>query len=69
MVASSGKVALTAGATGQDRAYLAEFLLSKGYVVHGVDRRSSFFTPKRVDHLIHDPHEEGACSSICIMAM
>jgi GDPmannose 4,6-dehydratase len=52
-------VALIAGATGQDGAYLAEFLLSKGYVVHGVKRRSSSFNTERVDHLIHDPHEEG----------
>src|SRR6266576_4537732 len=59
MVGSSGKVALITGATGQDGAYLAEFLLSKGYVVHGVKRRSSSFNTERVDHLIHDPHEEG----------
>jgi GDPmannose 4,6-dehydratase len=52
-------VALIAGATGQDGAYLAEFLLSKGYVVHGVKRRSSSFNTERIDHLIHDPHEEG----------
>jgi GDPmannose 4,6-dehydratase len=56
---SSSKVALITGATGQDGAYLAEFLLSKGYVVHGVKRRSSSFNTERVDHLIHDPHEEG----------
>ena len=43
----------------QDGAYLAEFLISKGYVVHGVKRRSSSFNTERVDHLIHDPHEEG----------
>jgi GDPmannose 4,6-dehydratase len=60
MVASSGKVALIVGVTGQDGAYLAEFLLSKGYVVHGVKRRSSSFNTGRIDHLIHDPHEEGA---------
>src|ERR1700758_2723941 len=59
MAGSSSKVALIAGATGQDGAYLAEFLLSKGYVVHGVKRRSSSFNTERVDHLIHDPHEEG----------
>jgi GDPmannose 4,6-dehydratase len=59
MAASSGKVALIAGVTGQDGAYLAEFLLSKGYVVHGVKRRSSSFNTERIDHLIHDPHEEG----------
>jgi GDPmannose 4,6-dehydratase len=45
--------------TGQDGAYLAEFLLAKGYVVHGVKRRSSSFNTERIDHLIHDPHEEG----------
>jgi GDPmannose 4,6-dehydratase len=59
IAASSGKVALIAGVTGQDGAYLAEFLLSKGYVVHGVKRRSSSFNTERIDHLIHDPHEEG----------
>jgi GDPmannose 4,6-dehydratase len=59
MAGSSGKVALIAGATGQDGAYLAEFLLSKGYVVHGVKRRSSSFNTERIDHLIHDPHEQG----------
>jgi len=45
------------GVTGQDGAYLAEFLLQKGYVVHGVKRRSSSFNTARVDHLYHDPHE------------
>src|SRR3989454_4227076 len=59
MAGSSGKVALIAGATGQDGAYLAEFLLARGYVVHGVKRRSSSFNTARVDHLIHDPHEAG----------
>src|SRR5947208_9224754 len=59
MPRSSTKVALITGATGQDGAYLAEFLLSKGYVVHGVKRRSSSFNTERLDHLIHDPHEEG----------
>jgi GDPmannose 4,6-dehydratase len=59
MAGSSGKVALIAGVTGQDGAYLSEFLLSKGYVVHGVKRRSSSFNTERIDHLIHDPHEEG----------
>ena len=59
IAASSGKVALIAGVTGQDGGYLAEFLLSKGYVVHGVKRRSSSFNTERIDHLIHDPHEEG----------
>lgn len=55
----SEKVALITGVTGQDGAYLAEFLLDKGYVVHGVKRRSSSFNTARVDHLFTDPHEEG----------
>lgn len=59
MAGSSGKVALITGATVQDGAYLAEFLLAKGYVVHGIKRRSSSFNTERVDHLMHDPHEEG----------
>src|SRR5436190_4975090 len=59
MAGSSRRVALIAGATGQDGAYLAEFLLSKGYTVHGVKRRSSSFNTERIDHLIHDPHAEG----------
>jgi GDPmannose 4,6-dehydratase len=60
MAGSAGKVALIAGVTGQDGAYLSEFLLSKGYVVHGVKRRSSSFNTERIDHLIHDPHEQGS---------
>src|SRR4030081_2468229 len=59
MAQSSGKVALISGATGQDGAYLAELLLSKGYVVHGIKRRSSSFNTGRIDHLYHDPHEQG----------
>src|SRR5512139_3023119 len=51
------RVALITGVTGQDGALLAELLLSKGYVVHGVKRRSSSFNTGRVDHLYHDPHE------------
>jgi GDPmannose 4,6-dehydratase len=51
------KVALITGITGQDGAYLAEFLLGKGYVVHGVKRRSSSLNTARVDHLYRDPHE------------
>ncbi|HUT51291.1 MAG TPA: GDP-mannose 4,6-dehydratase [Alphaproteobacteria bacterium] len=51
--------ALITGITGQDGAYLAEFLLDKGYVVHGVKRRSSSFNTARVDHLYRDPHEKG----------
>src|SRR6266704_2479505 len=52
------RVALVTGVTGQDGAYLAEFLLEKGYVVHGIKRRSSSFNTGRVDHLYQDPHEE-----------
>jgi len=59
MAASSGKTALITGATGQDGAYLAEFLLRKGYTVHGIKRRSSSLNTARVDHLYHDPHEHG----------
>jgi len=51
------RTALITGVTGQDGAYLAEFLLEKGYVVHGVKRRSSSFNTARVDHLYRDPHE------------
>lgn len=53
------RVALITGCTGQDGAYLAEFLLEKGYAVHGVKRRASSFNTARVDHLYADPHEEG----------
>jgi GDPmannose 4,6-dehydratase len=52
----SNKVALITGVTGQDGAYLAEFLLKKGYVVHGLKRRSSLFNTDRIDHLYQDPH-------------
>ncbi|KKG27276.1 GDP-mannose 4,6-dehydratase [Methanosarcina sp. 2.H.T.1A.8] len=51
------KVALITGITGQDGAYLAEFLLNKGYIVHGIKRRSSSFNTARIDHLYKDPHE------------
>jgi GDPmannose 4,6-dehydratase len=51
------KKALITGITGQDGAYLAEFLLNKGYIVHGIKRRSSSFNTERVDHLYRDPHE------------
>ncbi|MGH7341902.1 MAG: GDP-mannose 4,6-dehydratase [Candidatus Rokuibacteriota bacterium] len=53
------RIALITGVTGQDGALLAELLLGKGYIVHGVKRRSSSFNTGRVDHLYHDPHEEG----------
>jgi GDPmannose 4,6-dehydratase len=56
---TSSKVALITGVTGQDGAYLAELLLDKGYVVHGVKRRASLFNTDRVDHLYQDPHEKG----------
>lgn len=52
------KVALITGVTGQDGAYLAEFLLGKGYAVHGIKRRASSFNTSRIDHLYQDPHEE-----------
>jgi GDPmannose 4,6-dehydratase len=52
------KVALITGVTGQDGAYLAEFLLKKEYVVHGIKRRSSLFNTDRIDHLYQDPHNE-----------
>jgi GDPmannose 4,6-dehydratase len=55
---SSAKTALISGVTGQDGAFLAEFLLDKGYVVHGIKRRSSLINTDRVDHLYRDPHEE-----------
>ena len=51
------KTALITGITGQDGAYLAEFLLNKGYIVHGIKRRSSSFNTERIDHLYRDPHE------------
>ena len=58
-MAHTPKVALITGITGQDGAYLAEFLLNKGYLVHGIKRRSSLFNTHRIDHLIKDPHVEG----------
>src|SRR6201992_4399253 len=54
----SVKTALISGITGQDGAYLAEFLLAKGYKVHGIKRRSSLFNTDRIDHLYQDPHEK-----------
>ena len=53
------KKALITGITGQDGAYLAEFLLEKGYEVHGIKRRTSLFNTDRIDHLYQDPHEQG----------
>jgi GDPmannose 4,6-dehydratase len=57
--ATRRKVALITGVTGQDGAYLSEFLLNKGYEVHGIKRRSSLFNTDRIDHLYHDMHEQG----------
>lgn len=57
MTETNKKVALITGITGQDGAYLAEFLLEKGYVVHGIKRRTSLFNTDRIDHLYQDPHE------------
>ena len=53
------KIALIFGITGQDGAYLAEFLIKKGYLVHGIKRRSSSFNTSRIDHIYQDPHEKG----------
>nr|WP_287423663.1 GDP-mannose 4,6-dehydratase [Candidatus Brachybacter algidus] len=52
------KTALITGITGQDGAYLAELLLAKGYIVHGIKRRSSLINTDRIDHLYQDPHEK-----------
>lgn len=57
MKTKANKVALITGVTGQDGAYLAELLLSKGYEVHGIKRRTSLFNTDRIDHLYQDPHE------------
>jgi GDPmannose 4,6-dehydratase len=56
-MAQQQKIALVTGITGQDGAYLAEFLLNKNYVVHGIKRRSSLFNTDRIDHLYQDPHD------------
>ena len=58
--ATAQKVALITGVTGQDGSYLAEFLLEKGYIVHGIKRRSSSFNTQRIDHIYQDPHIENA---------
>ena len=55
---SKRKTALITGVTGQDGAYLTELLLSKGYTVHGIKRRSSSFNTARIEHLYEDPHED-----------
>jgi GDPmannose 4,6-dehydratase len=57
---SSRKVALITGITGQDGSYLAELLLEKGYIVHGIKRRSSLFNTQRIDHIYQDPHLDDA---------
>ena len=57
---TKSKVALVTGITGQDGAYLAEYLLDQGYIVHGVKRRSSSFNTQRINHLYVDPHREDA---------
>ena len=56
MTKKKDKTALITGITGQDGSYLAEFLLQKGYLVHGIKRRASSFNTKRIDHLYEDPH-------------
>lgn len=66
---SLSKVALITGITGQDGAYLAEFLLEKGYIVHGIKRRSSSFNTARIDHLYKDPHERNVNFFSCIMGI
>ena len=55
---SKNKVALITGITGQDGSYLAEFLLEKGYIVHGIKRRASSLNTERIDHIYQDNHEE-----------
>lgn len=55
-MSSSQKVALITGVTGQDGSYLAELLLEKGYIVHGIKRRASSFNTARIDHVYKDPH-------------
>ena len=62
------KRALITGITGQDGAYLAEFLLAKGYEVHGIKRRASLFNTDRIDHLYQDPHEAGVRDWSCTTA-
>ena len=57
---NTSKVALITGVTGQDGSYLAEFLLEKGYTVHGIKRRASLFNTQRVDHIYQDPHVDNA---------
>ena len=58
-----GQIALVTGITGQDGSYLTELLISKGYTVHGIIRRSSSFNTGRIEHLYKDRHEDGACGA------
>lgn len=60
MTSYAQKIALITGVTGQDGSYLAEFLLEKGYIVHGIKRRASLFNTQRVDHIYQDPHIKNA---------
>ena len=60
MTSTPQKTALITGITGQDGSYLAEFLLEKGYIVHGIKRRASSFNTQRVDHIYQDPHVSNA---------
>ena len=66
---SRRRVALITGVTGQDGAYLAEYLLGLGYDVHGIKRRSSSFNTARIDHLYQDPHVRQPCRFFCITAI
>ena len=67
-ISMSKKTALIFGVTGQDGSYLSEFLIKKGYTVHGVKRRSSSLNTNRVDHIYQDPFEKKKIF-FCIMAM
>ena len=67
-VPSAPKVALITGITGQDGSYLAELLLEKGYIVHGIKRRASSFNTSRVDHIYQDPHIDNARFKKPVMA-
>ena len=63
------KRALITGITGQDGAYLAEFLLAKGYEVHGIKRRASSFNTERIDHLYRGPARARTCDCVCTTAI
>ena len=62
------KIALITGITGQDGAYLAEYLIKKGYIVHGIKRHASSFNTERIDHLYQDPHVDNR-TLFCITAI